>query len=259
MKKFLYLIVLGTMLLAFVAPAALAVPIDLTDDTNPATFSGITASDGSIWRVVIGAPTGTGVYEPFLRLQANGTEAGLNTDAANPGVYDDVGGIWTHSLMFGDLATVVKNSSDYYQFTFDINEPASGAPRFISLDVFQIYSGSIADATSTAGLTLLYDFGNSSPDGPPVLLDYTLASSGSGNDDIEVLIPYFSEDPASYFYLYVEFGGEGDQGDRDYRSQDGFEEVRALLGTPLVPEPLTMLLLGVGLIGLAGIGRKLKE
>ena len=67
-------------------------PIDLT--TQDATY---TSGDGTIWTQLSGAPTGTGVYDPFLRLRANGIEEGLNTDGDANSTYDDVAGVWTHS------------------------------------------------------------------------------------------------------------------------------------------------------------------
>ncbi|HEX8898904.1 MAG TPA: hypothetical protein VF751_09420, partial [Chthoniobacterales bacterium] len=41
-------------------------------------------------------PTGTGVIDPFLRVQANGTEQGYNTSGGTP--FDDKAGPWTHDI-----------------------------------------------------------------------------------------------------------------------------------------------------------------
>ena len=241
---------LSVFLLLVGTPYAFAATIDLV--SNPT----VTAADGTIWSRVISAPTGTGVYEPFLRLQAKGTEAGLNTDGNANTTYDDKAGIWTHSLTYGDLGVVTVSPTDYYSFTWDINEPAEGADRFISLDKLQIYNGgAVPNYTNIGSLgTALYTL-----TGGPVLIDYTLSSSGSGKDDIQVLIPtanFTTASPTDYLYLYAEFGGLGvvtNSPERDYGSAAGFEEVRALTA---VPEPGTLLLLGSGLIGLAVFGRK---
>ena len=63
------LIAFGAAAVLFGASAALAFPpIDLT--TAAATY---TSADGTIWTQLVNSPTGTGVYDPFVRLQANGT------------------------------------------------------------------------------------------------------------------------------------------------------------------------------------------
>lgn len=82
--------------------------------------------------------------------------------------------------------------------------------------------------------------------------------SGSGqNIDMGVYIPeeFFSSGFAadSYVYLYAEFGTRGGIGSK---SGDGFEEYVLRSGGAPVPESGAMLLLGSGLIALAGFGRK---
>lgn len=99
---------LSVFLLLVGTPYAFAATIDLVTNQT------VTAADGTIWSRVVSSPTGTGVYEPFLRLQARGTEAGLNTDGNANATYDDKAGIWTHSLTYGDLGVVTVDSTNYY-------------------------------------------------------------------------------------------------------------------------------------------------
>src|SRR5438270_14073760 len=59
-------------------------------------------------------PTGTGFIDPFLRVQANGTEQGYNTSGGTP--FDDKAGPWTHNIQFSDLQStaVSLNGQQYY-------------------------------------------------------------------------------------------------------------------------------------------------
>src|SRR5215218_3796513 len=76
-------------------------------------------------------PAGTGVFDPFLSIQANGTEEGYNTSA---GVFDTKREPqWNHELTVGDLeqSRTTINGVDYYSFTLDVNEPNAGTKSLI--------------------------------------------------------------------------------------------------------------------------------
>lgn len=263
-RKFLLLCV-G--MLALGASAAYAFPpIDLT--TLNSTYTG---SDGVVWNEIISVPTGTGVYDPFLRVQANGTEEGFNTNWGGPydpvGSHqpplDDKGGIWTHDVQVSQLIVTNVGGKDYYVFHLDINEPSGPSTNLLSLDELRLYtsgtSGFNSYAAMTGGSTLRYDLDGGAAGDQDVYLNADL-QQGSGHDDMEVLIPtsYFSGAKQSDFlYLYCKFGATGGAFGADFQSGDGFEEWHALLGAnppppppPGAPEPSSMLLLGGGLVGL---------
>jgi hypothetical protein len=257
----LRVVLLSGAVMLVAASAALAFPpIDLT--TAGATY---TSTDGTIWTQLVNQPTGTGTYQPFVRFQHTGTEAGMNTDGNASQTYDDKAGTWTHSLLLSDLAVVNQGGVDYYSFSLDINEPDNQDSR-LSLDELRIYTaptsagGSLTTeaAVTGAGGTLRYDL-DATVD-QDVYMDYTLAA-GSGHDDVQVLIPtsYFAGASSSdYIYFYNLMGATTGM-EADFEAQAGFEEWHALQGGgggEQLPEPSTVMLLGTGLLGILAIRRK---
>lgn len=215
-------------------------------------------------------PTGTGVIEPFLRVQMKGTERGYNT--AGTLQFDTKSGIWTHPIQVGQLAGVNIGGIQYAQFLLDINESNSADGVYLSLNYMKFYLAGVNNLTgygepsplngdgSGTGFgtsaTLIWDLdagGNNT-----VLMNYDL-NPGSGGGDLYAYVPMalFGNDPFKFIYLYSGFGYKEDVID-EWSSSAGFEEWAVLQGTHTnpVPEPGTMMLLGSGLVGLAGWGRK---
>lgn len=166
--------------------------------------------------------SGTGNYDSFLRLGANGEEEGFNTDDNHEA--DNKDGIWTHSLLVGNLQSVTIDSVEYYIIRLDLNEVQSGDSPNITLEDLRIFrSTDPADGTDFtadfAGLTEVFDLSGS--------LDLVDTNHGSGTDDYVFYVPVsLFPDPAEYFTLYANFSG----------SDDGFEEFRAL-STVFTPQP----------------------
>jgi hypothetical protein len=189
--------------------------------------------------------TGTGVIDPFLRIQAQGNETAegaYNTGGAlaNPPFQQQGSGqAWNTDLLLS--AVPIVNGS--YQFMLDINQ--TGANPLLSLNQLQVFRtstpGQTAGSVSANGY-LTGIVGNSVYDMNPggglangVKLDFSL-NSGSGSGDMFLYIPTsaFAGVAGDYVVLYSHFGAPG-----TYSSNDGFEEWATLTGTP-VPEPTTV-------------------
>ena len=106
-------------------------------------------------------PTGTGVLDPFLRVQqpnANQTnEQGYNTSGGTPLDDKPPPGVWTRDLLMADLLKVALDSGgNGYQFLLDIDEKKAGSNSLLSLDGLKLYavnfgSSPIGEATDSNG------------------------------------------------------------------------------------------------------------
>jgi len=206
-------------------------------------------------------PTGTGVIQPFVRIQAKPTESGYNTDGAIEfDTKDHAGQNWTHSITLSQVPIVTINNIQYREFVLDINESTAQQNRFLSMNEFEVYtsntnvltgfntathtfSSPVANSTSLA-----YDMDASGD--KLVRMDYSLAS-GSGSGDMFVYVQnslFGAGNP--YVYLYSAFGNPDG-------SDAGFEEWATRPGPnnpPAVPVPASVWG-GLTLLGLLGAAK----
>lgn len=155
---------------------------DLT--ASPSTTQGAAPAvmlNGGIFRVpaqgdLLGNTiVGTGVFDPFVRIQTsqgyakchpNCTEEGFNTDGRTPHPgngtlvdnHDKGNSNWNHSIKLTDIPTITvcdgggstgTNCQQFYEFLLDINEqgnPDSG----LSLDSFKLYVAGQGDILSNS-------------------------------------------------------------------------------------------------------------
>jgi hypothetical protein len=236
------------LLAAFLPLAGYAVPYDLTD-------GGSQLINGALFVTTETQSTGTGLIQPFLRLQAGGTELGLNSNSDSPDLLGATKtGTWTHDVKLADLGI----QDGFVGFLLDINQ-TSNNPEIL-FDTFKVYTraGSITDgsADTLADLNdaiLRYDMGANT-----LLLDYSL-NHGSGSGDLLIFLPtsfFTGATLADNLYVVAGFSG----------SNDGFEEFSTFgidrptpgqFDFPSVPDNAnTVILLGAGMIGLVVASRK---
>ena len=203
-----------------------AAVIDL-DRNNSGTANGALFEVGSIH------PAGTGVFEPFLTIQANGDEQGYNSSTGNFDTKREP--VWNHEIRFSDLQQTTINGTAYFGFAIDVNEPNGGGKSDITLTDLRIYTSStIQTSTSTdrngdfnGSLgTLRYDLGNNE-------VYYVDRHKGSGESDINVYIPvslFAGAQGNDYVYMYQRWGSA------DAMTEGGFEETRLIAGITPIPE-----------------------
>lgn len=208
------------------------------------------ASDGAYFEQIGPQPTGTGVFEPFVRIgpDSGGLEAGYNTDGAVE--FQTKSSIHTHSIMLGDIPVVEGK----LEFILDIDESEGGDESLLSLDVMKIYLADAPDITGYAtnieptggvyNVVKIYDL----PGSDWVKMLNRDSGPGNGTGDMRCLIPVnnleqlLQTSANKWLYLYSEFGGNGDSG---CTASDGFEE----WGVAPIPEPATVVMLALGTLG----------
>jgi hypothetical protein len=210
----------------FGAASARATVVDLT--TGPDASGEI---GDALFFATQQQPSGTGVIDPFLRIQEKGFEQGYNTDGGFP--FDDKHPHnYQHSLLISDLIPVFLNGQPYLQFMLDSNQNGNNfTEHVLDMTALQIFTTNDPNQTTESfdskGIlqlngTLVYNMGT----GNSVLTTAT----GSGKADMFMYIPFsLVQTGEKYLVLYSAFGN-------DIPADGGFEEWVFIPGTVPIPE-----------------------
>jgi hypothetical protein len=215
-----------------VGTTAHATIVDLT--TGPDASGEI---DGALFFATAQGATGTGVFQPFLRIDENSEFIqGYNTDGGFP--FDDKKPHnFQHSLLISELTGTILDGVAYYVFELDSNQSGGSFTQHeIDMVKLQIFTSNDPNQTTTTfdsnGIlqlngTLVYNLDASG--------DNTVKATalGSGKANFFMYIPVgMLGTGEQYLYLYSAFGNS-------IPSQGGFEEWIFIPGVLPIPETET--------------------
>jgi uncharacterized repeat protein (TIGR01451 family) len=208
--------------------------VEVTDKTQSSPL--VTLSPGGAKVMYIGSSaqnqaSGTGLFDPFVRLQADTTERGYNTDGTTE--FDTKTGTWTHAIKVSAIPVVDCDGSGpgtatCFELFVDIND--NNSTSYISLTDVEIYFANGPGAATLTG----YPF-SSPPAGTTVTKEYDFSgeikihdvNQGSGRGDLEYLVPTAGHPftSSTYFVLFSKWGsGDAAPDGKTYASDGGFEE-----------------------------------
>ncbi len=286
-KCLLWVLLLGGSLFPFSGsfadkPTPIPAPIatvDLAANDSDYTLHPIAGDVGGV--ALVGNfqshPTGTGVFDPFLTINSNGsnpTEKGYNTDGHTALYMDQQRPTWNTYVRLSDLAVINVGGKDYYAFELDANEPGN-KKSLISIDNIRIYTSStdntalVGNDESRLGLlgTLRFSLNQGpTPENAPkwIKLDANQnggPNGGSGFSDMIFYVPVTAFAGASLndYLWFFNLNGLRYGADPNLAAQAGYEEWRAVRG-PNAPTRVpdggsTLVLLGMILPIVAWLNR----
>jgi len=217
------------------APSALANPGEylLINPGDTASITGCVGGEAIFQFFNPGDPTGSGVFDPFVRINTNKpVEKGYNTSYRKLEFDENNSPTFTKDYLLADVPTVLLDDELYREFQCDINQKNSANPGFyLSLDELELYVTDVPklhgyDGIDFAGqATLVWKM---CPD--DLVKINSLPNAGSGRRDFRVLIPAEDLVGGDYVVLFSQFG-------EVYPNNGGYEEWGVRVGvTPPPPD-----------------------
>lgn len=214
------------------ASSALASPGEylLIDPGDAVTVTGSVGGDAIFEFFNPGDPTGTGVFDPFVRISTNKrVEKGYNTSYRKLQFDENSSPNYTKDYLLANVPVVAWDGKPYREFQCDVNQSNSADPDFyISLDKLELYvtNRSKIYPYPFTGATLIWQL-NYPVDWIKV---NSLPNAGSGRRDFRVLIPNDLFIGGDHVVLFSQFGNH-------YPNNGGYEEWGVRVGVTPPPPP----------------------
>jgi uncharacterized repeat protein (TIGR01451 family) len=214
-------------------PSVLASPGEylLINPGDSVTITGAIGGDAIFEFFNPGDPTGSGVFDPFVRINTNKSiEKGYNTSYRKLEFDENSSPTFTKDYLLVNVPLLLVGGKYYREFQCDINQNNSADPDYyLSLDKLELYVTyeSSLHGYPFSGLASLVWQMNFPEDWVKV---NSLPNAGSGRRDFRVLIPDDVFVGGDHVVLFSQFGDH-------YRNNGGYEEWGVRVGVLPPPPP----------------------